>query len=100
MFPKSPEYVSVLRSATGYDLCEVRAIVLVKKMPSTRVTKLNQRLFIKIETLRSLTPTKIYNLLREVCVETTLDRSTIFRWSAKKRPSRIGGPQSPHTPPW
>lgn len=52
-------------------------------MSSARVTNLDQRSYIKIETLRGRTPTEIYDLLREVCGANTMNRSTISRWSAK-----------------
>ena len=40
------------------------------------VTAEDQRSYIKIETLRGKTPTKIHSALREVCGEQTVDRST------------------------
>lgn len=52
-------------------------------MSSARVTNLDQRSYIKIETLRGRTPTEIYNALREVCGDTTVNRSTISRWASK-----------------
>ncbi len=52
-------------------------------MCSTHVTNLDQHSYIKIETLRGRTSTEIFNSLREVCGEGTMNYSTISRWAAK-----------------
>lgn len=64
---------------------------------SEQVTVLDQRSFIKIETIRGRTPTQIYDLLREVCGDSTIDRSTISRWSQRFCQGRvnIGDDQRP-----
>ncbi len=48
---------------------------------SGRVTNLDQRLYVKIETIRSKTLTEIYRALHEVCGTLTMDGSTISQWS-------------------
>jgi histone-lysine N-methyltransferase SETMAR len=48
-------------------------------IPSGKITVMDQRSYIKIETLCGITPTQIYESLREVCVDSTVDRSTISR---------------------
>jgi len=45
------------------------------------VTVEDQRLYIKIETLRSQNPTEIHSALREICGEQTLDCSTVAHWA-------------------
>jgi transposase len=57
-------------------------------IPSGKITVMDQRSYIKIETLRGITPTQIYES-REVCGDSTVDRSTIFRWSQRFREGRI-----------
>jgi transposase len=56
---------------------------------SGRITNLDQRSYIKIETIRGRTPTEIHKLLKEVCGDDVMDRSTISRWSAKFKEGRI-----------
>jgi hypothetical protein len=41
-------------------------------IPSGKITVMDQRLYIKIETLRGITPTQIYESLREVCGDSTI----------------------------
>lgn len=52
-------------------------------MCSARVTNLDQRSYVKIETVRGRTPSEIFNLLREVRGDDTMDRSTISRRATK-----------------
>ncbi len=47
------------------------------------VTKLDQRSYVKIETLHGRTPTEIHRPLKEVCGGDTLDRANISRWAAR-----------------
>jgi hypothetical protein len=58
-------------------------------IPSGKITVMDQRLYIKIETLCGITPTQIYESLREVCGDSTVDRSTISRWSQRFREGRF-----------
>jgi hypothetical protein len=44
---------------------------------SGKITVMDQRSYIKIETLRDITLMQIYESLREVCRDSTVDRSTI-----------------------
>jgi predicted trehalose synthase len=44
------------------------------------VTDKKKKSYIKIETLRGKNPTEIHSALREVCVEQTVDHSTVSRW--------------------
>ena len=46
---------------------------------SDAVTISDQRSYIKIETLRGKNPTEIHGALSEVCVEFTVNRSTVSR---------------------
>ena len=45
------------------------------------VTTLDQRSYIKIETLHGKNPTEIHGTLSEVCGEFTVDLSTVSRWA-------------------
>jgi hypothetical protein len=45
------------------------------------VTVEDQRSYIKIETLRGKRRTEMHSVLREVCGEQTVDRSTVSRWA-------------------
>ena len=56
--------------------------------PSGHVTVLEQRAYIKIETLRGKSVAEINHALIEVCGEHTVDRSTISRWSQRFREGR------------
>jgi hypothetical protein len=56
---------------------------------SGTVTVEDQRTYIKIETLRGQNPTENHNVLREVCGEQTVDRSTVFRWATSFREGRV-----------
>jgi len=47
------------------------------------VTVEDQRLYIKIETLRGKNPTEIHSALREVCGEQTVDCSTVSCWATR-----------------
>ena len=55
---------------------------------SGRITRSDQRSYIKIESLRGKNPTEIHNALREVCGDSAVDRSTVSRWSARFREGR------------
>jgi len=56
---------------------------------SGTVTGEDQRSYIKIETSRGKTPTKIYSALREVCGEQTVDHSTVSRWATRFSEGRV-----------
>jgi hypothetical protein len=58
-------------------------------IPSGKITVMDQRSYIKIDTLRGITLTQIYESLREVCGDSTVDRNTISRWSQRFREGRI-----------
>jgi transposase len=58
-------------------------------IPSGKITVMDQRSYIKIETLRGITPMQIYESLREVCGDSTVYRSTISRWSQRFCEGRI-----------
>jgi transposase len=58
-------------------------------IPSGKITVMDQRLYVKIKTLRGIMPTQIYESLREVCGDYTVDRSTISRWSQRFCEGRI-----------
>jgi hypothetical protein len=47
------------------------------------ITVEDQRSYIKIGTLRGKNPAEIYSILREVCGEQTVDRSTISCWAVR-----------------
>jgi transposase len=69
---------------------------MVDDIPSGKITVMDQRSYIKIETLRDITPTQIYESLREVCGDYTIDRSTISRWSQRFREGRIAVEDKQH----
>ena len=50
---------------------------------SGTVTNDNQCVYIKIETLRGITPTEVHSSLMEVCGAETVVGSTISRWSQR-----------------
>lgn len=56
---------------------------------SGQVTQEDQRSFIKIESIRGKNPTQIYESLREVCGDSTMDRSTISRWAKRFRSGQM-----------
>jgi transposase len=56
---------------------------------SGTVTNDDQRVYIKIETLRGKTPTEIHSLLMEVCGVETVDQSTISRWAQRFHEGRL-----------
>ncbi len=60
-------------------------------MCSARVTNF------KIETLRGCTPTNIFNSLREVFGEGTMNRSNISRWAAKFKKNQKSTEDAPHS---
>jgi hypothetical protein len=49
-------------------------------IPSGKTTVMDRRSYIKIETLRGITPTQIYESLREVCGDSTVGESS-YRWT-------------------
>jgi transposase len=51
------------------------------------VTVEDQKSYIKIETLRGKNPTETHSVLREVCDEHTVNRST--RWATRFREGRV-----------
>ena len=53
------------------------------------VTVEDQRLYIKIETLRGKNPTEIHSALLEVRGEQTVDRSTVSPWATCFREGRV-----------
>ena len=56
---------------------------------SGTVTVEDQTSYIKTETLRGKNPTEIHSVLREVCGEQTVDRSTVSRWAIRFRERRV-----------
>jgi hypothetical protein len=42
-------------------------------IPTGKITVMDQRSYIKIETLHGITPMQIYESLREVCGDSTVD---------------------------
>jgi hypothetical protein len=58
-------------------------------IPSGKITVMDQQSYFKIDTLRGITPTQIYESLREVCGDSTVDCSTISQWSQRFREGRI-----------
>jgi len=56
---------------------------------SGTVTNDDQRVYIKIETLRGKIPTEIHSSLMEVCGVETVDRSTISRWAQRFREGKL-----------
>ena len=56
---------------------------------SGTATNDDQRVYIKIETLRGKTPTEIHSSLMEVCGVETVGRSTISRWAQRFREGRL-----------
>jgi len=56
---------------------------------SCTLTVEDQRSYIKIETLLGKNPTEIHSVLREVCGEQTVDRSTLSRWATRFREGRV-----------
>jgi len=63
---------------------------------SGTVTNDDQRAYIKIETLRGKTPTKIRTSLMEVCGVETVDRSTISRLAQRFREGRLSIENDPN----
>jgi len=49
----------------------------------------DQRLYIKIETLRGKNPIENHTALHEVCSEQTVDRSTVSRWATSFHEGRV-----------
>ena len=56
---------------------------------SGTATNDDQRVYIKIETLRGKVPTEIHSSLMEVCGVETVDRSTISCWAQRFREGRL-----------
>jgi len=56
---------------------------------SGTMSNVDQRTYIKIETLRRKTPTEIHSSLMEVCGVETVDRSTISRWAQRFYEGRL-----------
>jgi transposase len=56
---------------------------------SSTVTFEDQRLYVKIETLRGQNPTEIHSALREVCGEQTVNRSTVSHWATHFRERHV-----------
>jgi hypothetical protein len=56
---------------------------------SGTVTVEDQRTYIKIETLHGQNPTENHSVLREVCGEQTVDRSTVSRWATRFLEGRV-----------
>jgi hypothetical protein len=53
------------------------------------VTVEDQRLYVKIETIRGQNPTEIHSTLREVCGEQTVDHSIVSRLATRFREGRV-----------
>ena len=64
---------------------------------SGTVTILDQRSYIKIETLRGKSPTEIHGALTEVCDEFTVHRSTVSRWGNRFRGGCVSIDNDPRT---
>ncbi len=76
-------HVSVFGSNIGIVLCALRSFMQNSKMCLAHVTNLYQWSYIKIKTLQGRTLTKIFNSLRDVCGEGTMNCSTISWWAIK-----------------
>ena len=55
---------------------------------SGTISDKDQRFYIKIETLRGKNPTEIHRALIDVCGESTVNHSTVFRWASRFRDGR------------
>jgi len=53
------------------------------------VTVEDQRLYIKIETLRGKSPIEIHSVLHEVYGEQTVDHSTVAHWATRFHERRV-----------
>jgi histone-lysine N-methyltransferase SETMAR len=51
----------------------------------SRISRSDQRSYIKIEKLRRKNPTEIHNALHEVCGDSVVDRSTMSWWASRFR---------------
>ena len=63
----------------------------------SQISRIDQRSYIKIETLRGKTPTEIHNALHEVCGDSVVDRSTVSRWASRLREGRVSIQDDPRS---
>lgn len=63
----------------------------------SQISRSDQRSYIKIETLRGKSPTKIHSALHEVCRDSVVDRSTVSRWASCFHEGRVSIQDDPRS---
>jgi histone-lysine N-methyltransferase SETMAR len=70
---------------------------MVEETDWSQISRSDQQSYIKIETLRGKNPTKIHNVLNEVCGDSVVDRSMVSRWASRFREGRVSIQDDPRS---
>jgi histone-lysine N-methyltransferase SETMAR len=63
----------------------------------SRISRSDQRSYIKVETLRGKNPTEIHNDLYDVCGNSVVDRSVVSQWASRFREGRVSIQDEPRS---